>query len=66
MRLDRFSCKTNFINLEIEGDEAPLHASSDTHKTGSTLIETGGWNRDVQTDHPPLSCLDKINTNVPT
>ena len=40
MRLERFSCKTDFINLEIEGDEAPLHASSDTHKTGSTLIET--------------------------
>lgn len=40
MRLERFSCKTNFIKLEIDADEAPLHASSDTHKTGSTLIET--------------------------
>lgn len=61
MRQERFSCKTNFIKLEIEGDETPLHASSDTHKTVSILIETGGWNRDVQTDDPPLSCLDNIN-----
>ena len=56
MRLERFSCKTNFINLEIEGDEARLHASSDTHKTGSTLTETGGLEPRCA-NRPPSSFL---------
>ena len=56
MRLERFSCKTNFIKLEIKGDETPLHASSDTHKTVSTLIETGGLEPRCA-NRPPSSFL---------